>query len=191
VRLTRADAMKFAAAVLRTTGDTFHYHRCGQLRPAEAAELLQALREIEVELDEIREHALADLLDGTGLGDDQPEPERASSDDLSATGAPDTKPAATEPAEAEAPAPREAQLTTALPLAEQFTDAISSMFADVQPDLTSSEAFGALRYKVISRCQETGETPKQVLTTISVDDRMFAISRANDPAAFLASRINS
>ena len=81
VRLTRADAMTFAAAVLRATGDTFHYSRCGQLRPAEAAELLQALREIEVELDEIREHALADLLDGTGLGEDQPdEPEPASSD---------------------------------------------------------------------------------------------------------------
>jgi hypothetical protein len=53
VRLTRADAMRFAAAVLRATGDTFHYSRCGQLRPAEAAELLLALREIEVELDEI------------------------------------------------------------------------------------------------------------------------------------------
>ena len=46
VRLTRADAVKFAAAVLRATGDTFHYRR-GQLRPTEAAELLKALRQVE------------------------------------------------------------------------------------------------------------------------------------------------
>jgi hypothetical protein len=68
VRLTRADAVKFAAAVLRATGETFDCRRCGQLRPAEAAELLQALREVQVELDDVREHALGDLLDDTGLG---------------------------------------------------------------------------------------------------------------------------
>jgi hypothetical protein len=67
VRLTRADAVQLAGAVLQATDDTFHYLRCGRLRPSEAAELLRALQHVEYQLTELREHALGDLLDGTGL----------------------------------------------------------------------------------------------------------------------------
>lgn len=72
VRLTRADAVKLAAAVLEATEDTFHYSRCGRLRPAEAKELLYALSAVEYQLTEIREHALGDLCEGVGLNEDTP-----------------------------------------------------------------------------------------------------------------------
>jgi hypothetical protein len=55
---------------------------------------------------------------------------------------------------------------------------------------TDSDAFGALNFTVHRRCQETGETPTQVLNSVSVDDLAFAPA-ADDPAAFLASRIES
>ena len=43
--------------MLEATEDTFHYNRCGQLRPAEAAELLKALRAVEFQLRNVRQHA--------------------------------------------------------------------------------------------------------------------------------------
>lgn len=54
--------------------------------------------------------------------------------------------------------------------------------------IIASGAFGALAYKVSRCCQE--ETPAQVLNSVSADDRAFAL-HADDPAAFLASRIES
>jgi hypothetical protein len=70
VRLTRADAVKFATSVLEATEDTLHYNRCGQLRPTEAAELLKALRAVEFKLSDLRQHPEFDLFEGTGLGDE-------------------------------------------------------------------------------------------------------------------------
>jgi hypothetical protein len=193
VRLTRADAMKFAAAVLRATGDTFHYSRCGQLRPAEAAELLQALREIEVELDEIREHALADLLDGTGLGDDQPDEPAPAPSDGPAEEAAAAASVASEP-QAQSPVPipawRETLPSGTTGFDEQFAAALRDAFPDAVAAFTDSDAFGALNFKVHRRCQQTSETPLQVLSSIDPNDRTFALT-ADDPAAFLASRIES
>ncbi|MFD5090412.1 hypothetical protein ACFWMR_07415 [Amycolatopsis thailandensis] len=70
VRLTRSDAVKLAAALLEAVEDTFHYSRCGRLRPAEAKDLLDAIRDTEHQLTELRDHALNDLLAGTGLTED-------------------------------------------------------------------------------------------------------------------------
>lgn len=65
VMLTRADAARLAAAVLRAIEDTFHYRRVGRLRPTEAAELLRELEGVEADLAELRSHALADLIAAT------------------------------------------------------------------------------------------------------------------------------
>ncbi|RSM77070.1 hypothetical protein DL991_21220 [Amycolatopsis sp. WAC 01375] len=70
VRLTRGDAVKLAGALLEAVEDTFHYSRCGRLRPAEAKELLDAIRDTEYQLVELRDHALNDLLVGAGLTKD-------------------------------------------------------------------------------------------------------------------------
>jgi hypothetical protein len=70
VRLTRVDALRLAAAILEATEDTFHYMRCGRLRPAAAKDVLDALREVEYQLSELRDHVLADLFIGTGLDRD-------------------------------------------------------------------------------------------------------------------------
>lgn len=67
VRLTRADAVHLAAHVLTATEDTFHFSRVGSLRAVEAAELLQALTEVEHALTQLRSHALEDLLADTGV----------------------------------------------------------------------------------------------------------------------------
>ncbi|PRX47746.1 hypothetical protein B0I33_105328 [Prauserella shujinwangii] len=67
VRLSRTHAVALAAAVLEATEDTFHYTRCGRLRPDAAAELLRALDHVEHALNQLRDHALHDLLLGTGL----------------------------------------------------------------------------------------------------------------------------
>jgi hypothetical protein len=53
-----------------------------------------------------------------------------------------------------------------------------------------SDALGALAYKVNRRCQEIGETPLRVLSSTDPDDGAFAPNAA-DPAAFLASRVDS
>ncbi|HJQ46888.1 MAG TPA: hypothetical protein VJ870_11285 [Amycolatopsis sp.] len=71
VRLTRTDAARLAAAILEATEDTFHYTRCGRLRPADATDLLAAIRDVEFQLSELRDHALTDLLIGTGLDVDE------------------------------------------------------------------------------------------------------------------------
>jgi hypothetical protein len=181
VRLTRADAVKFASAVLRATGDTFDYRRCGQLRPAEAAELLRALREVEVELGEIREHALADLLDGTRLGDDQ-----ATIDVETAVNDPHTH--VTPPA---VPGPANQPTPAVGDVGEALAWALFTLFPSTAEVIKDSDAYGALSYKVSRRCQEIGETPREVLDALDREDRVFAATRADDPAAFLASRIDS
>ncbi|MEU4674474.1 hypothetical protein AB0F91_42585 [Amycolatopsis sp. NPDC023774] len=73
-------------------------------------------------------------------------------------------------------------------LEQEFAAALGEMFPRDVHVITSADAYGALEYKVLDRCQETGETPTQVLASVSAGDRAF-VSRANDPAAFLASRI--
>ncbi|OXM44943.1 hypothetical protein CFP71_39525 [Amycolatopsis thailandensis] len=70
VRLTRSDAVKLAAALLEAVEDTFHYSRCGRLRPSEAKDLLDTIRDTEHQLAELRDHALNDLFVGTGLMED-------------------------------------------------------------------------------------------------------------------------
>jgi len=69
VRLTRADAARLTAHVLAAVEDTFHYTRRGRLRATEAAELLHALAEVDAALANLREHALDDLLQDTGIAD--------------------------------------------------------------------------------------------------------------------------
>lgn len=162
VRLTRPDAVKLAAAVLAATEDTFHYGRCGQLRPAEAAELLRELADVEFHLQSLREHALGDLLAGAGLDPDHTD---------------DTEPAA--------------EVIATIPVAEEsFAGVILALFPDSAEAITNSDAFGALSYKVSRRCRETGHTARQVLESLDADTRAFA-PHADDPAAFLASRIDS
>jgi hypothetical protein len=159
--------------VLQATEDTFHYMRCGQLRPSEAAALLHALQAVEYQLTELREHALGDLLDGTGLG---AEP----TDDHTT----ETTPPATNPGQAD-------ELILAIPVAdESLAGAIMKLFPEAAEAINDSGAFGALSFKVNRRCQETGETPLQVLSSIDELARAFALTAA-DPAAFLASRIDS
>lgn len=70
VRLTRGEAVKLAGALLEAVEDTFHASRCGRLRPAEAKDLIDVIRETEYQLSELREHALFDLLVGAGLAKD-------------------------------------------------------------------------------------------------------------------------
>jgi len=67
VRLTRKDAAELATAVLCALEDTFHAGRVGHLRGSEAAELLDALSETAFALEELRDHAIGDLLAATGL----------------------------------------------------------------------------------------------------------------------------
>ncbi|MFI5606869.1 hypothetical protein [Amycolatopsis sp. NPDC051903] len=73
-------------------------------------------------------------------------------------------------------------------VAQEFLAALGEMFPHDVHAIAGSGAFGALEYKVLERCHETGETPTQVLASVSSRDRAF-VRRANDPAAFLASRI--
>lgn len=65
VCLTRTDALRMVSALLGATADSFHPLRCGQLRPTEAAGVLRTLDEVQACLSQLREDALADLLDGT------------------------------------------------------------------------------------------------------------------------------
>ena len=69
-RLTRIDAIALAGAVLQATEDTFHFSRCGRLRAVEAKEVLVAIQDVDLRLNQLREHALADLLNGVCLGDE-------------------------------------------------------------------------------------------------------------------------
>jgi hypothetical protein len=60
--LSRAGAVALVVAVLTAIEDTFHLSRVGQLRPAEAAELLRGLTDVDYALTELRAHALEDVL---------------------------------------------------------------------------------------------------------------------------------
>jgi hypothetical protein len=61
VDLSRTDAARLAAAILDATEDTFDHGRVGELRAAEAAQLLSALEEVDYALANLRSHALGDL----------------------------------------------------------------------------------------------------------------------------------
>jgi hypothetical protein len=182
VRLTRPDAVKLAGSVLEATEDTFHYLRCGRLRPIEAKELLEALQHVEYQLNEIREHALGDLLEGVGLSHD-PDAEKADTNE--------EPPEAEAPVSAPIPAWRGTWPAETTGFDEQLAAALGDAFpVSVTATIIASGAFGALAYKVSRCCQEAGETPAQVLNSVSADERAFAL-HADDPAAFLASRIES
>lgn len=70
VDLGRAEAAGLAAAVLEAIEDTFHYGRVGELRAAEAAQLLSALDEVDHALANLRSHALGDLCKRIGIDPD-------------------------------------------------------------------------------------------------------------------------
>ncbi|MEV6604737.1 hypothetical protein [Kutzneria sp. NPDC051319] len=70
VRLTRTDAVQLAVHLLTATEDTFHYSRRGTLRGRQAAELLRALEEVDFALNELRSHAVSDLLRDTATDPD-------------------------------------------------------------------------------------------------------------------------
>ncbi|NKQ54993.1 hypothetical protein HFP15_19095 [Amycolatopsis sp. K13G38] len=200
VRLTRVDAARLAAAILQATEDTFHYTRCGRLRPADAKELLEALRDVEYQLSELRDHALTDLLIGTGLDRDpmntadeeskRPD-EHNRSEQATVEGTP-TPTEAGQGSEQHTPVPawRGTWPAETRSFDTQLADALHELYPDVVVAFTGADAFGALAYKVNRRCRETGETPLQVLTSLDPEDRVFAPG-ALDPAAFLASRIDS
>lgn len=61
VRLTRPASVRLAATLLRAVGDTFESCRVGELRTAEAIELLRALSDVDEALLELRAHAVEDL----------------------------------------------------------------------------------------------------------------------------------
>lgn len=67
VRLTRLAALELATHVILATEDTFHYSRVGRLRATQAAELLHAVDTLQQALQNLREHALQDLLHDTGI----------------------------------------------------------------------------------------------------------------------------
>jgi hypothetical protein len=70
VGLSRPDAVRLAAAVLEAIDDTFDYGRVGELRAAEAAQLLSVLDEVDYALAELRSHALGDLCKRIGVDPD-------------------------------------------------------------------------------------------------------------------------
>ena len=70
VDLSRPDAARLAAAVLRALEDTFHDTRVGELRADEAAELLTVLDEVDYALAEMRSRAVYDLCKRIGVDPD-------------------------------------------------------------------------------------------------------------------------
>ncbi|TNC20900.1 hypothetical protein [Amycolatopsis alkalitolerans] len=199
VRLTRTDAARLAAAILEATEDTFHYTRCGRLRPADAKELLAAIREVEHQLSELRDHALTDLLIVTGLDTDWMQDvvdnARAGKAEQHEEAAAEGRHPATEAGqgagpETPVPAWRGSWPADTSSFDTQFADALHELYPDAVSVFAKAAALGALAYKVNRRCQETGETPLHVLTSLDPGDRAFALN-ANDPAAFLASRIEN
>lgn len=82
VELTRPDAVRLSASVLAAVEDTFHATRVGELHAGEAAELFEALEDLDCALAGLRAHALSDLLRRVGLDehtttvDPQPEKEQ-------------------------------------------------------------------------------------------------------------------
>ena len=76
VRLTRVDTVRLAVHLLQATEDTFHYSRSGPLRARDAAQLLRALEEVDFALNDLRSHALSDLLRDTAT-----DPEEQPTDD--------------------------------------------------------------------------------------------------------------
>lgn len=61
VQLTRVDAIRFVAAVLRAVEGTFDASRVGCLRRAEGIEVLDALGELDGVLAQVRVHAVGDI----------------------------------------------------------------------------------------------------------------------------------
>jgi NTP pyrophosphatase (non-canonical NTP hydrolase) len=71
----------------------------------------------------------------------------------------------------------------------QVRAAIGGMFPPgVARQIISSDAFGALAYRLGQHAQDTDATAEQVLGELDLGDREFA-ARADDPAAFLARKV--
>lgn len=60
--------------------------------------------------------------------------------------------------------------------------------ADVADEMTGSEAYGALVYRLRQQCEKTGASPAEVLATLE-DDVLGFVERADNPAAFLAAKV--
>ncbi|WP_103348699.1 hypothetical protein [Amycolatopsis sp. CA-128772] len=198
VRLTRGDAARLAATVLGAIGDTFTSRHLGSLRAGEAVDLMLALETVATTLQRVRFSALADLaeeLEPADADEDTTGPDLAEAAESGEVPVSKPIPALAAPAgergEQESPAADgdEAEGEPELTVEQQFADALGAVFGKDVRAIARSDAYGALKYKVLARCEDTGETPRQVLDTISADDRAF-ISRANDPAALLASRVD-
>ncbi|RSN28781.1 hypothetical protein DMC61_19790 [Amycolatopsis sp. WAC 04169] len=96
----------------------------------------------------------------------------------------------------------EAHLDTAVPADEtnapepegtpgaQLAAALHVMFPEDFFAIAEADAYGALKHKVLTNCEINNTTPREVLEAIDPEDRAFA-AKADDPAAFLASRIES
>jgi hypothetical protein len=68
--------------------------------------------------------------------------------------------------------------------------AVRATFPDtVAQQIEDSNAFGALVHWIRESCSARGIQPAQVLALLTDDDLWFAADRAEDPAAFLASRV--
>jgi hypothetical protein len=91
---------------------------------------------------------------------------------------------AAEAAEAATPAGRE------LSWDDQLRAALAAEFpAAVLEVITESHAFGALSWKLRALADDQELTAVEALATITKRDRLFASHGADDPAAFLASRL--
>ncbi len=190
VELSRVAAIELAAAVLTAVEDTFHYSRVGRLRPREAVEVLRAVEAVDAALLELRSHALNDLHHPDTADPDSADP--VAGPDRSGADEPG-EPAGTtvgltqavEP-ESEAAAPAAVE---PLGWEEQARRAVAAVFTPgVAETVTTSDAFGALAYRLREHHDSTGAGPRAVLAGLDPDVLDFA-ARADDPAAFLASRV--
>lgn len=71
---------------------------------------------------------------------------------------------------------------------QRIEEALWAMFDGDAAEMTTSEAYGALVYRLRQHCEATGDQPAQVLDELGENALRFA-RHADDPAAFLAARV--
>ncbi|MGH7745551.1 MAG: hypothetical protein ACREQ5_12285, partial [Candidatus Dormibacteria bacterium] len=75
-----------------------------------------------------------------------------------------------------------------VPGRDQVAAAVRQVFPpDVAAEILADDAIGALTYRLMLRCQDTGQSPAGALRDMPIDDRAVCAS-AEHPAAFLANR---
>src|SRR5204862_1097373 len=67
---------------------------------------------------------------------------------------------------------------------DSFAGARAAMFPTVAEDMVTSPAFGSLSKTVNRLCREKGVSARQVLESISEDDRALAVEHSVDAALF-------